>query len=623
MEHSMLGDYQLLKELHTTPFGKKYLAEHQFLKRAFIVYVLPEELSSNTHFVERLKNEVAHLATLKHPHIAPIYDVSQDGPYYYFVTEEATSQRTLKEYLQENVLPEGEIAKILWKVALALDYAHTREIGHFNLNLSNILVAETQEEIDVSLTDFGLTQIIGTGTFLSKTHQILTHTLDCSPTPFVALDELDFKSKELNEQFFEQYQFLSPEQKKGVLQNELSFKVDTYAFGVLSYYLLMKTFPVGFFPLPCKTDTSLEFDWDSLIFYCMEADAENRPSSLIKTLEDVLSQKNILSTALSSKLSNWNRAPVSSNTKVKTVNSSAVYIKENVIVEEKEQTGPKPLLKPSEIARPEYDSDPSSVFKIDTTIARYQPKPQEIKDVEPIMTEMVIIPAGTYYRGSNDGGRDEMPCHKVKLSSFAIDIHAVTNEQFVCFLEAMGGEKDVNNLDMIRLRDSRIKRMGGGLHIESGYAKHPVVGVSWYGAVAYAKWIGKRLPTEAEWEVAAAGGLRDSIFPTGKNIERTHANFFSSDTTAVKSYPPNGYGLYDIAGNVYEWCNDWYDYHYYDMSMQEPNSPKGPAQGVYRVLRGGCWKSLKEDLRFAHRHRNNPGTMNRTYGFRCTCDVSE
>ncbi len=214
-----------------------------------------------------------------------------------------------------------------------------------------------------------------------------------------------------------------------------------------------------------------------------------------------------------------------------------------------------------------------------------------------------------------------MPRHHITLASFAIDIHPVTNEQFVRFLEVMGGEKDSNHNDIVRLRDSRIKRSGGKLSIESGYTKHPVVGVTWYGAIAYAKWVGKRLPTEAEWEIASRGGRENVLYPTGDDIEKTQANFFSSDTTAVMSYVANEFGLYDMAGNVYEWCHDWYGYNYYEMSIQEPENPLGPLQGVYRVLRGGCWKSLKEDLRCSRRHRNNPGTVNGTYGFRCATDV--
>lgn len=91
-----------------------------------------------------------------------------------------------------------------------------------------------------------------------------------------------------------------------------------------------------------------------------------------------------------------------------------------------------------------------------------------------------------------------------------------------------------------------------------------------------------------------AGGLENVLYPNGDDIEKTQANFFSADTIAVMSYAPNTYGLYDMAGNVYEWCHDWYGYNYYESSVQEPENPKGPLQGVYRVLRGGCWKSLKK-----------------------------
>lgn len=375
--------------------------------------------------------------------------------------------------------------------------------------------------------------------------------------------------------FCQNFAFLSPEQKRSGVCHP---KSDIYAFGVLLYTLLLGETPDGYFDLPSKRLGELKWNWDLFICKCLQTDPSRRPSQLTLKLDELLKSA-----------SEGSRA--------------------------------RPLLRPKEIVRPSFDADPAAIFQVDSTVAPYRPKSAAPKEIEPLLTEMAIVPAGAYHRGSNHGTRDEMPHHAIQLSSFAIDIHPVTNEQFVRFLEAMGGEKDVNNSDIIRLRESRIKRSGGTLNIESGYAKHPVVGVTWYGAVAYTKWVGKRLPTEAEWEIAAYGGHGDSLYPTGDKIEKSQANFFSSDTTSVMSYPPNGYGLFDMAGNVYEWCQDWYDFHYYNLSVQEPNRPKGPAQGVYRVLRGGCWKSLKEDLRCAHRHRNNPGVMNGTYGFRCAADV--
>ncbi|MBM3202035.1 MAG: serine/threonine protein kinase [Chlamydiae bacterium] len=294
----------------------------------------------------------------------------------------------------------------------------------------------------------------------------------------------------------------------------------------------------------------------------------------------------------------------------------------SVAVMQEPVTEKRPILNPPELKKHQYEENPGAIFQTEPSVERYVPKKKEVSDIEPILSDMAIIEGGEYFRGSEIGARDEKPRHKIFLSSFALDVHAVTNEQFVRFLEVMGGEKDGNNNDIIQLKESRLKRVGGKLIIETGYSKHPVVGVSWYGAVAYAKWIGKRLPTEAEWEVAASSGVSDRMYPYGRDIERTQANFFSADTTPVKSYPPNDLGLFDMAGNVYEWCQDWYDYNFYETSMQEPQDPRGPVQGVYRVLRGGCWKSLKEDLRCSHRHRNNPGTVNRTYGFRCAADVT-
>lgn len=377
----------------------------------------------------------------------------------------------------------------------------------------------------------------------------------------------------------EDYSFLAPEQKR---ENLITPSCDVYAFGVLAYYLLTGFFPEGIFEMPSKLCPTLRYDWDLLINKTLQRDPNRRASDLMPLL-DVISRSTMR--ALTEEMKK--EEPLSPSLKFETLLPQ---------VEEK-----IPVFATVEIRN---DSEEVGGFE---KITSYVPK------------NMMVVPGGSFLRGSNEGSRDEMPRHTIQIDSFAIDIHPVTNEEFIKFLEFNGGEKDENH-DLIRLKNSRLSRAAGKLHIETGYGKHPVVGVSWYGALAYAKWVGKRLPTEAEWEIAALGG-QIGPYPTGESIEKNQANFFSSDTTAVMSYPANGFGLYDMVGNVYEWCQDWYGYNYYETTALDSKRPKGPIQGVYRVLRGGCWKSLKDDLRCSHRHRNNPGAVNGTYGFRLACDV--
>lgn len=596
---SQLGDYVILKELGTGSLGCAYLAQHSFLKRHYVIKILPEELAKNSDFIERFEKQIPLLSQLDHPHIATIYNATKLDDHYAIVSEAVSSSTgemsNLEQYLQKKhgELNEEEILRIARQIASALDYARTvkETLAHGQLKPSNIALVETKEGVHTALTDFGLSQIIGPAACFSRTLSAVAHSLGISEDRYRSESDALDKTFMLRNSFLQSYAFLAPEQKTHFSEHHP--KADTYAFGILLYYLLIGEFPEGYFDLPSKRLGELKWNWDLLICKCLQTDPLKRPDQLSTKLDE------LLATASQTARQQLGR------------------------MRQEKQSAPqsKPVLRPKEIARPAFDADPGAIFQTDSSVAPYRPKVQEQKEIEPLLNEMAIIPSGTYLRGSNNGARDEMPRHAIHLASFAIDVHAVTNEQFVCFLEAMGGEKDVNNNDIIRLRESRIKRSGGALSIESGYSKHPVVGVTWYGAIAYTKWVGKRLPTEAEWEIAAYGGREDFLYPTGQRIERSDANFFSSDTTPVMSYPPNGYGLYDIAGNVYEWCQDWYDFHYYDMSVQEPNNPKGPLQGVYRVLRGGCWKSLKEDLRCAHRHRNNPGVMNGTYGFRCAADV--
>ena len=198
-------------------------------------------------------------------------------------------------------------------------------------------------------------------------------------------------------------------------------------------------------------------------------------------------------------------------------------------------------------------------------------------------TPMVLIPAGEFQMGSNTGREDEKRIHTVYVDAFFMDIYEVTNVQYQKFLEAA---KDWDH-------DWELSRYDKPYEVfdkpEYNQPNQPVVGLAWKSARDYCKWVGKRLPTEAEWEKAARGGLEGKRYPWGDSINPKRANYgpHVGKPTPVGSYPPeNSYGLYDMMGNVSEWCADWYSPDYYQNSPYH-NPPGAPWGGqVIIVLRG-------------------------------------
>ncbi|MYC76547.1 formylglycine-generating enzyme family protein [Candidatus Poribacteria bacterium] len=236
--------------------------------------------------------------------------------------------------------------------------------------------------------------------------------------------------------------------------------------------------------------------------------------------------------------------------------------------------------------------------------------------------DMVLIAAGEFLMGSDDGERDERPVHTVYLDAFYIDPYEVTVGEYKRFLEETNHRPLPNSVSRTSPTD-----------------QHPVVEVNWHDAMAYAQWAGKRLPTEAEWEKAARGGLIGQDYPWEGRIDANTANYGNNTkagthqerTTPVGTYPANGYGLYDMSGNVAEWCLDTYQRKFYENGQQR--NPVAGAENVQqaianaathkerRVVRGGSWSFNAKSVRVANRLAEKPSLLSSDVGFRCVRDV--
>lgn len=261
---------------------------------------------------------------------------------------------------------------------------------------------------------------------------------------------------------------------------------------------------------------------------------------------------------------------------------------------------------------------------------------------------MVLIQGGKFQMGSQDGMPDESPIHSVEIKPFLMDENEVTVAQFAEFVKQMGyiteaekfgwsGVFDVEQEGWTKVDGANWRNPEG--KNSTANPDEPVCQISWNDAVAFAKWAGKRLPTEAEFEFAARGGLIQNKYswgndlrPNGKPVANWWQGEFPTKNTIedgflrranVKSFSPNGFGLYDMAGNVWEWTNDWYEERYYEKSPKE--NPQGAEKGKEKVIRGGSWmcsENYCSNYRVSGRSRSTPDTGLNNLGFRCVIDIN-
>lgn len=277
---------------------------------------------------------------------------------------------------------------------------------------------------------------------------------------------------------------------------------------------------------------------------------------------------------------------------------------------------------------------------------------------------MVLISGGSFLMGTNDQdgfpADGEGPVREVTLDDFFIGMHTVTNREFLEFVNETRYTTDAEKFGWSFVFEHLISKQTAfrvtqkvqhtpwwwvvhgadfkhpeGPDSDIDYRMdHPVVHVSWNDAVAYCEWSGYRLPTEAEWEYAARGGLDEKRYPWGDELKPSgehHCNIWQGTfphentqedgyfgTAPVESYPPNGYGLYNMAGNVWEWCADWFSKYHPNDSTQK--NPIGPQVGSTRIMRGGsylCHQSYCNRYRVAARTSNTPDSSSGNLGFRC------
>ncbi|HEY6764767.1 MAG TPA: SUMF1/EgtB/PvdO family nonheme iron enzyme [Candidatus Sulfotelmatobacter sp.] len=240
------------------------------------------------------------------------------------------------------------------------------------------------------------------------------------------------------------------------------------------------------------------------------------------------------------------------------------------------------------------------------------PEPVPISAIEPVL---ILVPESSYLMGSDSGQDCERPVHRVSTDAFQLAATQVTNAEFQCFLRATESSPTPH------LQNSSFND-----------PQQPVVAVSWFQAAQYCEWLGTqtgrgyRLPTEAEWECAARGGLEQKQFPWGDEPPQSlpdYAKRWQSGPEIVARYGPNAFGFYDIGDNVHEWCSDWYDPSYYSVSPDR--NPQGPlpimGKGQRKASRGGSWRHHVKVARCSARSSIPPEFQYADYGFRVACDI--
>ena len=622
MAEDKIGDYEIISSLGRGGFGSVYKARAANGNLVALKILNPQVLD-NQKVVKKFFHEAMILAKLDHPNICRLIEFFPDGHNYAIVMEYVEGTE-LKEILQQQpngLMPFDQAFRIAKQSLAAFQYAYENGILHRDIKPANIMI---DNQGNSKIMDFGIAKVAGAATHDTAASMLSVHYTP--PERFDPSRAVDARSDiyALGLVFYELFTGRRPFEAEETSQimfwhlNEIPEPPNTYVSG-----------------LPSEVSAAIET--------ALEKDPDDRFQDF-KEFSDALGQGTPGVDYTSQLVDN------EATTIDQTIITSPVSPK--VIKKRKKRKGaglPVPLV--AGIAAIVVVLIVGGFFayrafrpqgQVSTGLKKETPKPTiaieggvlNTKGYTEIAHEkdgsvMIYIPSGEFIMGS-DNYSWEQPVQTINLDTYLIDKYPVTNAQFQKFVQETGyitdaeksGGGEVKIARRWRTMEEATWKKPDGAESIVGKEVHPVSQVSYNDALSYCQWAGKDLPTEAQWEKAARGSA-GSVYPWGDtDPDDTTANFygFIEGTTAVTSYEKGQsyYGAFDMAGNVYQWCKDWYAG---EGSERELENPTGPDTGTTRVLKGGAFTEGSDNLRSASREKAEPNVSRNIYGFRCVKKV--
>ncbi len=645
----VIGQYRIIKQLGKGGMGEVYLAENTMMRKRVALKLLPRAATSGT-FVDRFRIEARVMADLNHPNIVQVHHAGEENGQYYltmdYICSPSGEPQTLEEVLAEKGrLSEGEVKEIALQICDALELAHGKGLVHRDLKPANILLAQNIADANnqslitnncpIKICDFGLAKVVGDDylrTMIDRSINLsMAGELSLGDEPTAGGDS--DKKRSSARAILGTYDYMAPEQKAG---GEISPQTDLYAVGIILYRLLTGEKPEGMFEMP--SELGCDAAWDGIVRTCMQKKPERRPESAA-ALRGLVKAVVVCAKGEEEKLATKERKERKKGNLKKKVLLGVVGVgvvagaiglgslwgskqePEPQIMEKAVTPKPKPAPK-KKVAKkvePIKKALPSDLVEVSGASTANSAQKRAVAqtslplEVKSRKTDIAfrLVPAGTFTMGS--------PSNEENRSSDETQHSVTISKPFYC------GKFEVTQAQWKQVMGTSPSKFQG--------SENPVEQVSWDDCQTFLKKLCDlegvpqgtyRLLTEAQWEYACRAGTT-TPFCYGNRLDSTMANFdgnypyggaskkvYRKKTVSVGQFKPNAWGMYDMHGNVWEWCSDWYG----DYSSGSVTDPTGVSSGSYRVRRGGSWSDNARYCRSAYRCRYSPGFRYVSVGFR-------